>query len=360
MRGLRWAATGIVCLLVVGGCSLQDPGATGSDPATSSPIVESDDPAEALAGRAVEGIGAGGIDVVMRIGAKGFRLAEDEHLLDVHGDRVLSGRKGPEGGGLRLIVRDLAGTLLRELDAGMQVPQTAIIRGDDVYFGGIDVHEDDTGFPLTTDRGAWVAHADGSPETVVVAIEGQAIYHALERSPDGRTVGISRCGETDCATILIGPDGHVAEVPKAGLIALTNDVALLIGKFSDVTAYAVDDGAELWRAETEGFYYGRYTTADGQRIVLSTLEDDGDGDPNTQDQLRIELLDAATGAVVRTVLVSTEKAFLWLEPSLSSDRYVAILDTVVPKADEGSRAVQVVDLDAGRLLDVELSLGDVP
>lgn len=39
---------------------------------------------------------------------------------------------------------------------------------------------------------------------------------------------------------------------------------------------------------------------------------------------------------------------------------VAILDTVLPNPDQGSHAVQIVDLDAGRLLDLELTLGAVP
>jgi hypothetical protein len=71
-------------------------------------------------------------------------------------------------------------------------------------------------------------------------------------------------------------------------------------------------------------------------------------------------MDALTGAVERTVLVSTEDALVWVEASLSSDRYVAILDRVLLNADEEPQVVQVVDLDAGRLLDLELMLGDVP
>lgn len=76
--------------------------------------------------------------------------------------------------------------------------------------------------------------------------------------------------------------------------------------------------------------------------------------------MRLEVLDALTGTVERTVLVSTEHALLAVAPALSSDRYVAILDSVLPNADEGPHAVQIVDLDDGRLLDVELTLGAVP
>ena len=189
------------------------------------------------------------------------------------------------------------------------------------------------------------------------ASNGVAVYTAIERSPDGRTVGIWRCGDV-CSTILIGPGGRSVEVPKPGLIALTNEVALLIGAYSDVTAHATDDGAELWRAETDGVYYGRYATDDGGRIVLSAIEADDDG--GSTDQLRIERLNAETGAVERTVLVSQEDTPLWLERSLSTDRYVAILETVLPNIEEGPHRVQVVDLEAGLLLDVELFLGAVP
>ena len=377
----RRVVIGVLCMLLAGGCSAADPADSGTadasatapiesshvvesphvlpslEPVPSLPVVEPGDPG-ALAGRAVEALGTGGVDVVMRIGAEGFRLPDGERLYDVHGDRVLAARPGRRGKQARLIVRDLDGELVREIAAGMEIPQTGIVRGDDVYFGGIDVGEDATDLDLAKDRGVWVAHGDAPPAPVLVARKGAAVYTAIERSPDGRTVGIRRCGKT-CATILVGPDGDVVEVPRPGLIALTNDVALVIGAFRDVTAYAIDDGAELWRAETEGIYYGRYPTTDGERIVLSSIEPAGDGGSSTG-QLRIELLDARTGAVERTVLVSTETTLLTVVPSLSTDRYVALLDSVLPNADNGPHAIQVVDLDAGSLLDVELLLGDVP
>jgi len=351
MRASRLAAAGIAWLILAGACTVPDPAQSRAEP---------DDPAVALAGRAVEALGDGGIDAVMRIGAEGFRLPENERLYDVHGDRVLSVRTDAEDENARLIVRDLAGNLLREIDAGMQVPQTGIVRGDDVYFGGIDFAAG--GDPLDAwDRGAWVAHGDAPPEPIVAAEEGAvAIYQAFELSPDGRTIGISLSAEGGFATILMRQGSAPVELPKAGLIALTNEVALLIGLFSDVTAFSISDGAELWRAQTDGVYYGRYATTDGARIVVSSIEDAGDNDGSSTDQLRIEVMDALSGTVERTVLVSTEHALLTVLPTLSSDRYVALLDGVIPNADEGSKAVQIIDLDAGRLLDLELMLGDIP
>jgi hypothetical protein len=363
MWASRWAATGIACLILAAACTVADPAERGAatDPGGSPAISEPDDPAEALAGRAVEALGAGGRDVVMRIGAEGFRLPDHEVLLDVHGDRVLSGRADPEGGNARLIVRDLAGDSLREIDTGMQIPQTAVVRDDDVYFGGIDAHEGDDGL-VVIDRGAWVARGDAPPDLVFAATREPALYQysSIELSPDGRTVGISRCGEDACATILMRQGSATVNVPKPGLIALTNEVALVIGRFSDVTAYAIADGAELWRAETDGVYYNRYATSDGGRIVISSVEDAGDDDGNSTDQLRVEVMDALTGVVERTVLVPTDDALFWVAPTLSSDRYVALLDSVLPNADEGTHAVQVVDLEEGRLLDLEVMLGDVP
>jgi hypothetical protein len=81
---------------------------------------------------------------------------------------------------------------------------------------------------------------------------------------------------------------------------------------------------------------------------------------DSTDQLRLEVLDALTGTVDWTVLVSTEHRLLSVQPTLSSDRYVALFDGVLPNADEGSKVVQIVDLDAGQLLDVELAFGEVP
>jgi hypothetical protein len=310
----RLVATAVACLVLAGACTV-------ADPVASLPVAEPDDPAVALAGRAVEALGGGGIDVVMRIGADGFRLPEHEHLLDVHGDRVLSGRAGAPGENIRLIVRDLAGDPIREIDAGMQLPQVAIVRGDDVYFGGIDFGEGVDPY-TATDRGAWVTHGDAPPEPIVAAAQGSGLltYDTIELSPDRRTLGISRCGEDACTTILVRQGSAPVEIPKPGLIALANEVALFIGQYSDVTAYAVSDGAELWRAETDGAYYERYATTDGARIVISSIEDAGDDDGNSTDQLRIEVMDALTGAVERTVLVSTEDALVWVEASLSSAR----------------------------------------
>lgn len=369
---------GVLCVVLIGGCRAANPtdsGRTDASPtelavATESPLaspaptaatshaVESDDPVSALTGRAVEALGAGGADVVLRIGAEGFRLPKGERLYDVDGDRVLSARPNPDRGPAWLVVRDLEGNLVREIATGMEIPQTGIVRGDDVYFGGINLGKDATVVELAIDRGVWVAHGDAPPAPILAAEAGVAVYSTIERSPDGGTVGIWRCGEI-CSTILIGPDGDIVELPKPGLIALTNEVALLIGQFNDVTAYAVDDGAELWRAETDGIYYERYATTDGERIVLSAFVHAGDTGTST-DQLRVELLDASTGTVERSVRVSTEEPFLWVEPSLSTDRYVAILNTVLPKAGEGPHAVQVIDLETGLLLDVELLLGDLP
>ena len=381
-HALRRVAIGVLCLLLVAGCGAAAPGdsqpaaASATAPAASSPVVEPShvvpsfqptpsarivepgDPAPALTGRAVEAIGTSGVDVVMRIADEGFRLPDGERLYDVHGDRVLSARPGKGRREARLVVRNLDGDLIHEFATGMQVPQTGIVRGDDVYFAGIDLGADVTNLDLATDRGVWVAHGDEPPAPVLPGRKGVAVYTAIERSPDGRTVGIWRCGEV-CATILIGPGGDVVELPKPGLIALTNEVALLIGAFRDVTAYAVDDGTELWRSETEGIYYGRFATSDGERIVLSSIEPAGDGGSSTG-QLRIELLDARTGAIERTVLVSTEKAPLTVMPTMSTDRYVALLGSVLPNPDDGPHAVQVVDLEAGVLLDVALLLGEVP
>jgi hypothetical protein len=94
--------------------------------------------------------------------------------------------------------------------------------------------------------------------------------------------------------------------------------------------------------------------------VISSVGDAGDDDGNSTDQLRVEVMDALTGVVERTVLVPTDDALFWVAPTLSSDRYVALLDSVLPNPDEGPRGVRVVDLDAGRLLNLELMLGDVP
>jgi hypothetical protein len=240
----------------------------------------------------------------------------------------------------------------------MTVPQTGIIRGDNVYFGGIDLAED----PLdSVDRGAWVTRGTGQLEVIRPRVEGLAIYQAFEMSPDGRTVGITRSAEGGATTYILR-DGKVLEVPKELLLmTMTNEVVVLIGAFADITAFAIADVAELWHAETGGLYGARYPTSDGSRIVNSVIEDAGDGDGNTQDQLLIEVLDAITGIPEQTVLIPTEQSPTPLvTPTMSSDRYVALLDTVLPSLVDGPGVVRVVDLEAGELLDLELTFGAVP
>lgn len=382
MGVLRRARAGLLCVVLAGACSVpapaDSPSPTHSVPPVESPVqLESPsleagsadaspsasiatlgDPNADLSGRGVEALGGGGADVVLRIGAPGYRLPEDERLYDLHGDRVLTTRADPEGGNAWMIVRDLDGNVLREFDTGMNVPQTGIIRGEYVYFGGIDMAED----PLDSiDLGAWVARGDAPLEPVLPPTAGLAIYQAFEVSPDGRTVGVTRSAENGATTYLIR-DRTIIEVAKPLLlITMTNEVAVLIGAFSDITAFAIGDGAELWHAETDGFYGERFATSDGARIVNSIVEDAGNADGNSQDQLRIEVVDALTGAAEQVVLVPTERSpSPWLAPTLSSDRYAALLDTVLPNADEGPHAVQVVDLEVGELLEDELTLGDVP
>ena len=378
MRGRR-RAIGLLCL-VVAGCHGADPSASpdaevsaepsvGASPAQSatadpptgepSQAAEPGDPTVALQGRAMEAIGAGGIDVVARVGATGFRLPENERVFDISGDRVLSARLEGGDGDPELVVRTIEGDIVRVIDPGMDIPQTGIVRGEDVYFGGVSLPEGSTNSFEAFDRGAWVAHGDAPPVPVLAAVQGVAVYTSIERSPDGRTIGIWRCGAA-CETLLVGTAGDVVTIPRPGLIALPNDVALVIGKFSDVTAYAVSDGAEVWRAETTGVYYGRYATNDGERIVISSIEDAGDDDASTTDELRIDVLEALTGTVQTSVLLSTDDRLAWLEPALSTDRYVAILDAVLPNVDEDPGEIRVVDLEAARLLGITLSFGDVP
>jgi hypothetical protein len=317
-------------------------------------VVEPGDPIAALTGRPVAGL-SGGTDAVLRIDADGFRLPDDESLFDVHEDRVLSARPGRDGGSATLFVRDLDGQVVREIDTGIHLPQTGIVRGDDVYFGGLDLGEDGKDLDEAMDRGAWLVRGDAPPEAILDPGQGLAVYTDILRSADGQTIGIWRCGEEACETILIRHDGDVVVVPVPGLIALTDEVALTIGRFSDVTAYAIDDGAELWRAETDGVYDERYATSDGSRIVLSSFEEPEGG--GATDQLRVEVLHAGTGEVQRSVIVDTSERLLRIVPSLSTDRYVGLIDAVLPDPEDGPHAVRVIDLETGDMLDVGLRLG---
>ena len=370
----------LIAALIVTGCAGVDPlasshgSAAASDAAPStagsdrpsgqpsgppaSTVVEPGDPVAALTGRAVEGIATGGPDVVLRIGAEGFRVGERESLFDVDGERVLTARVGPKGTNVVLVVSDLEGKVLREIDSGMHLPQTGIVRGDDVYFGGLDLGPEGDDIDAAKDRGAWVARGDAPPERIYGPDGGVAVYSEFLRSPNGRTVGIWRCGVI-CSSILVGPEDRVIEIPKPGLFELADEVTLVIGAFGELIAYRSSDGGELWRTETTGLFYDRYVTSDGRSFVLSAIEPVDGGGPGAR-QLRVDVVEALSGAVERSVVLPLDGPQLFVAATLSTDRYVALLDSVLPNPDDGPHTVRVIDLEAGKLLDIELTLGSVP
>ena len=94
-------------------------------------------------------------------------------------------------------------------------------------------------------------------------------------------------------------------------------------------------------------------------MVLSAIEP-VPGGAETDDQLRVDVLDALTGVVARSVIIPIDGPQLVVGRSLSTDRYAALLDVILPNPDDGPHAVRVIDLEAGVLLDLELQLGDVP
>jgi len=354
-----------VLIIGLASCRAAAPAATDGVPTNSEtvglpsiPAAAPADPVATLTGLAIEAID-GLADAVLRIGADGFRLPKDEALFNVYGDRVLSARSAPGERDTRLLVRDLDGALIREIDPGFPVPQTGIVRGEDVYFGGIDADLDAADLAIV-DRGVWIARGDSPPEQIFEPPEPEGTYHEIHLSPDGRTVGIWRCGVGSCTTILIGPDGAMLEIPQPGLVVLTNEVAVLIEDFTTLIGFSVSGGAELWRLQTAGLYFTRYAMSDGSRMVMSTLEDDGDNDGDTQDQYRIEVIEVATGEIQQTVLVPYDEERWILAPTLSTDRYVGLVPTILPDASEGPTAVAIVDLVEGRLLDMELTLGALP
>ena len=365
---MRTAAL-LLAAILAAGCDHADPPRSGqplaSESGTGVPSAAaipspSTDPAaaaaiEALTGLAVKGIDNDGNDLVLRIAAPGFRLPDNEHMLDVHGERVLSAKKGEGGGPAILVIRDLDGNVIRELDAGMRIPQSGIVRGDDVYFAGVDVAEGAD--PLAEDRGAWVAHGDAEPERLLKPAIGVAIYHSIDRSPDGRTIGIHRCADA-CATTFVRADLGPVVVADGGLIALGDSVALLIDNL-EVRALSITDGAELWKPSIKGLLSERFATTEGERFVMATIGPPAGGGGST-DELRIQLLEAGTGKVLSSTFLSMESALVWVEPALSTDRYLALLGVVLANPDDGPDPIRVIDLSTGLLLDVELSFGPVP
>jgi hypothetical protein len=337
-----------------GSSSAPEPSASAaSEPSASAGREPSaaDDPVQALTGRAVEGL-ADKDDAILRIGAPGWALP-DEAIFDVFGDRVLSAVAGEADANARLRIRDLAGNVIREIDAGFNLPQTGIVRGDDVIYAGVQFPPDKDPFD-NEDRGVWIAHGDRSPERIVDPSD-TIVYRTLVRSPDGRTIGAEACGEA-CRTLLVPDAGEPRVIDRPGLDALTDDTAVFLASWSGIAGVGVDDGVVRWTHDPgDGVNWGRYATADGRRIVHATSLD-GEEPGSAGDVFRIEVIDGTSGEVERTIDIPIDEVRWGLAPELSTDRYGVLLSTVLPKAEDAPVPVRVVDLADGETLDIDLEL----
>jgi hypothetical protein len=349
-----------LCGILLTGCTAAEDGfGTGtspSAPATSPepsalPTTAGQDAADALAGRAIEAL-ADGEDAILRVSEPGWRLP-GEAILDVFDDRVLSGVAGEGDGGARLIVRDLAGNVIREIDVGFNLPQAGIVRHDAVFFAGVQV--DPGADPLEVeDRGVWSARGDEAPRRIREP-EGALRYADVHVSPNGATLGVSLCSDA-CKTVIVREDEEPLEIPQPGLTALTDATAVVLTSWSGIAGHDLADGSRRWTIESQGVVWSTHAMADGRRIVHTSLGDDGDGDGDTIDEYRIEVVDSMTGAVTLRVPVPLAAERWSLSSTLSTDRYAVLVPSVLPDAAEAPIPLRVIDLSDGSTLDVELAL----
>lgn len=320
-------------------------------PAGPPASVEAD-PELALIGRPVAALAEDGQDAVLRIGEPGWTLPDGEILLDIHGDRVLSAITDRSAAEARLLVRDLGGAVLRTIDAGFNVPQAAIVRGDEVFYAGVqaDPYSDELEFE---DRGVWLAR-DGEAPRQVMQPMGAIRYQELNLSPDGRTLGIWVCG-IGCRSILLDRSGRDVQVEAPGLDVLTNDAAILLASWSGIAGYGVDDGAELWQHELDGTNWGRHALADGRRLLHAVLQSEGGAD-----RLVLELIDGTSGTVELSVEIPAEGPSWYVSPTLSTDRFAVLVPGVLPDAGDAPLEIMVLDLSDGRLVETDLRLEPIP
>jgi len=307
--------------------------------------------AAALAGRAIEAL-ADGEDAILRIAEPGWMLP-GEVILDVFDDRVLSGVSDEGDGGAQLIVRDLAGDVIREIDVGFNLPQAGIVRHDAVFFAGAQV--DPGADPLELeDRGVWLARGDEAPRRIREP-EGALRYQELHVSPNGATLGIGLCSDA-CKTVVLREDQEPLEIPHPGLTALTDTTAIVLTSWSGIAGHGLVDGSRRWTIESQGVVWSTHAMADGRRIVHTSLGDDGDDDGDTTDEFRVEVVDAATGAVTLRIPIPLTAERWTLSATLSTDRYAVLVPSVLPDAAEAPIALLVIDLTDGSTLAVDLTL----
>jgi hypothetical protein len=96
--------------------------------------------------------------------------------------------------------------------------------------------------------------------------------------------------------------------------------------------------------------------ADGRHIVHTSLGDDGDGDGDTVDEFRVEVVDATTGAVTLKIPVPLAAERWTFSATLSTDRYAVLVPSVLPDAAEAPIPLRVIDLADGSTVDVDLAL----
>lgn len=194
----------------------------------------------------------------------------------------------------------------------------------------------------------WVARGDDAPRQVMQP-RGAIRYQELNLSPDGRILGIWVCG-LDCRSILLDRSGRDVQIEAPGLDALTNTAAILLVSWSGIAGYAVDDGVELWRRESDGTNWGRHALADGRRLLHAVMDGEGAG------QLVVEIIDGISGTVELSVEVPVEGPSWYVSPTLSTDRFAVLVPGVLPDAEEAPLEIRVVDLSNGRLVDTDLRL----
>lgn len=320
-------------------------------PPSALPTSPEWDASDALAGRAIEAL-ADGEDAILRIAAPGWRLP-GEVVLDLFDDRVLSAVTGKGTGSARLIVRDLTGNVIREIDVGFNLPQAAIVRHDAVYFAGAQV--DPGADPLDLeDRGVWLARGDEAPRRIREP-EGALKYQELHVSPNGAILGIWLCSDA-CKTVVLQEDQEPLEISQPGLTALTDTTAIVLTSWSGIAGHDLADGSRRWTIDRPGVTWSTHALADGRRIVHTSLGDDGDGDGDTTDRFLIEVVDSVTGTVERSVPVSLTTERWTLSATLSTDRYAVMVPSVLPDAAKAPIPLRVIDLADGSNLDVDLAL----
>jgi hypothetical protein len=252
-------------------------------------------------------------------------LPADEVGLWANATSVVSVRYGSKGATSTVRVRDF-GALRTHLSVDRPGTVTsAVIVGNMLYVAG----DDGSG---SSDAGVQAISLDDgsvtdliSPGAAPADMTAPVTRGQLRLSPSGRTLGSPFCGGDRCSIDLVSLAGGqrrtVAGGPTGFLLGLTDDALFVADEpATGIRAIDVVTGLVRWTLP-DAQIGGVLASADGSRVVIGYMPDQGTGGPPT---FTLASADTATGSLRVLLQRAADTDPVSFFPDLSSDRFAVI------------------------------------